>query len=158
MTNKMKWLALISLYMVQGLPHGFFGQAMPVMLREQGVDLRSIGLMSLVALPWALKFIWAPVLDRFTLIPGEYRRSWILAMNHTAVLVLAALSFLPLPWLIDDGILTIVIVLILVNLLTATQDIATDAMAVENLSIKVRASVPADEWRLVDHHPLFERP
>jgi MFS family permease len=138
MTNKMKWLALISLYMVQGLPHGFFGQAMPVMLREQGVDLRSIGLMSLVALPWALKFIWAPVLDRFTLIPGEYRRSWILAMNHTAVLVLAALSFLPLPWLIDDGILTIVIVLILVNLLTATQDIATDAMAVENLSIKER--------------------
>lgn len=138
MTNKMKWLALISLYMVQGLPHGFFGQAMPVMLREQGVDLRSIGLMSLVALPWALKFIWAPMLDRFTLIPGEYRRSWILAMNHTAVLVLAGLSFVPLPWLIDDGIITIVIVLILVNLLTATQDIATDAMAVENLSLKER--------------------
>ncbi|MFT6422975.1 MAG: MFS family permease, partial [Thalassolituus sp.] len=138
MTNKMKWLALISLYMVQGLPHGFFGQAMPVMLREQGVDLRSIGLMSLVALPWALKFIWAPVLDRFTLIPGEYRRSWILAMNHTAVLALVVLSFVPLPWLIGDGILTIAIALLLVNLLTATQDIATDAMAVENLSIKER--------------------
>jgi PAT family beta-lactamase induction signal transducer AmpG len=138
MTNKMKWLALISLYMVQGLPHGFFGQAMPVMLREQGVDLRSIGLMSLVALPWALKFIWAPILDRYTLLPGEYRRSWILAMNHTAVLALVVLSFVPLPWLINDGILTIAIVLLLVNLLTATQDIATDAMAVENLSIKER--------------------
>lgn len=134
----MKWLALISLYMVQGLPHGFFGQAMPVMLREQGVDLRSIGLMSLVALPWALKFIWAPILDRYTLLPGEYRRSWILAMNHTAVLALVVLSFVPLPWLINDGILTIAIVLLLVNLLTATQDIATDAMAVENLSIKER--------------------
>ncbi|OUX66413.1 MAG: hypothetical protein CBE36_02875 [Oceanospirillaceae bacterium TMED276] len=133
MNSPLKWFALISLYLVQGLPHGFFGQAMPVLLREQGVDLKSIGLMSLVALPWALKFIWAPVLDRVSIIPGEYRRSWILAMNHTAVLVLIALSFVPLPWLTSDGVLALALVLMAVNLLTATQDIATDAVAVENL-------------------------
>ena len=133
MNSPIKWIALISLYMVQGLPHGFFGQAMPVLLREQGVDLRSIGLMSLVALPWALKFIWAPVLDRVSIVPGEYRRSWILAMNHTAVLVLIGLSFVPLPWLTSDGVLALALVLMAVNLLTATQDIATDAVAVENL-------------------------
>lgn len=133
MNSRLKWFALISLYLVQGLPHGFFGQAMPVLLREQGVDLKSIGLMSLVALPWALKFIWAPVLDRVSIIPGEYRRSWILAMNHTAVLVLIALSFVPLPWLTSDGVLALALVLMAVNLLTATQDIATDAVAVENL-------------------------
>lgn len=133
MNSPLKWFALISLYLVQGLPHGFFGQAMPVLLREQGVDLKSIGLLSLVALPWALKFIWAPVLDRVSIIPGEYRRSWILAMNHTAVLVLIALSFVPLPWLTSDGVLALALVLMAVNLLTATQDIATDAVAVENL-------------------------
>ena len=133
MNSPLKWLALISLYLVQGLPHGFFGQAMPVLLREQGVDLKSIGLLSLVALPWALKFIWAPVLDRVSLVPGEYRRSWILAMNHTAVLVLVGLSFVPLPWLTGDGVLALALVLMAVNLFTATQDIATDAVAVENL-------------------------
>ncbi|MEC8444013.1 MAG: MFS transporter [Pseudomonadota bacterium] len=133
MSSNIKWFALISLYLVQGLPHGFFGQAMPVLLREQGVDLKSIGLMSLVALPWALKFIWAPVLDRVTLVPGEFRRSWILAMNHTAVLVLVGLSFVPLTWLTSEGVLALALVLMAVNLLTATQDIATDAVAVENL-------------------------
>ncbi|MEK9712488.1 MAG: MFS transporter [Thalassolituus sp.] len=138
MSSPFKWFALISLYLVQGLPHGFFGQAMPVLLREQGVDLRSIGLMSLVALPWALKFIWAPVLDRYTLIPNEYRRSWILAMNHTAVLVLIGLSFVSLPWLTSEALLLLVGILITVNLLTATQDIATDAVAVENLSVRER--------------------
>ena len=138
MNSPLKWFALISLYLVQGLPHGFFGQAMPVLLREQGVDLKSIGLMSLVALPWALKFIWAPVLDRVSIIPGEYRRSWILAMNHTAVLVLIALSFVPLPWLTSDGVLALALVLMAVNLLTATQDIATDAVAVENLKPEER--------------------
>ncbi|MBT12813.1 MAG: hypothetical protein CMI02_12355 [Oceanospirillaceae bacterium] len=62
-----KWFALSGLYLVQGLPHGFFGQAMPVLLREQGLDLTLIGLLSIVSAPWALKFIWAPWLDRFTL-------------------------------------------------------------------------------------------
>ena len=131
--DSMKWFALISLYVVQGLPHGFFGQAMPVLLREQGVDLKSIGLMSLVALPWALKFIWAPLLDRVALVPNEYRRSWILAMNHTAVLFLIGLSFVPLPWLTSDGVLLLALALMAINFFTATQDIATDATAVENL-------------------------
>ena len=133
MTDRGKWLALISLYLVQGLPHGFFGQAMPVLLREQGVDLRSIGLMSLVALPWALKFIWAPLLDRYTLWPGEYRRSWILLMNYSAVSLLVVLSFVPFEWLVSDGVLLIALTLMAINVLVATQDIATDATAVENL-------------------------
>ena len=70
-----KWFALTGLYLVQGLPHGFFGQAMPVLLRQQGLDLALIGMLSVVSLPWALKFLWAPLLDRFALKRGEYRRS-----------------------------------------------------------------------------------
>lgn len=136
--NKAKWLALISLYLVQGLPHGFFGQAMPVLLREQGVDLKHIGLMALVALPWALKFLWAPMLDRFTLFPrhwpDEFRRSWILAMNYSAAALLIAISFMPLDWIATDGLLLFGVLLIGINVLIATQDIATDATAVENLS------------------------
>ena len=119
--NKAKWLALISLYLVQGLPHGFFGQAMPVLLREQGVDLKHIGLMALVALPWALKFLWAPMLDRFTLFPrhwpDEFRRSWILAMNYSAAALLIAISFMPLDWIATDGLLLFGVLLIGINVL-----------------------------------------
>ena len=44
-----------SLYFSQGLPFGFFTQALPLLLRKQGVALGVIGTSSLLALPWALK-------------------------------------------------------------------------------------------------------
>ena len=44
-----------SLYFAQGLPYGFFTQALPVLMRQQGSSLPEIGLASLLTLPWALK-------------------------------------------------------------------------------------------------------
>jgi len=128
-----KWIALICLYLVQGLPHGFFGQAMPVLMREQGLDLTLIGLMSLVALPWAVKFIWAPVLDKVSLFGGEYRRSWILLMNYSAAALLLVIALQPVEFWVQQNLWLFVCLLLLLNFLIATQDIATDALAVENL-------------------------
>ncbi|WP_430462660.1 MFS transporter [Thalassolituus sp. LLYu03] len=133
-----KWIALTGLYVAQGLPHGFFGQAMPVLLREQGLDLRLIGLLSLVAIPWALKFLWAPWLDRYSLVGHEYRRSWILLMNAAAVVVLLVLSVMDISDWLALGIVWPLMLLVLLNLFIATQDIATDAMAVENLNAEER--------------------
>ena len=62
---------LLGLYLSQGLPFGFFTQALPVLMRQQGVDLGTIGLANLLALPWALKFLWAPAIDR---VPGPRKR------------------------------------------------------------------------------------
>ena len=56
-----KWWVLLTLYLTQGLPHGFFSQALPTLLRQQGMSLEAIGLMSLVSLPWVLKFLWAVI-------------------------------------------------------------------------------------------------
>ena len=132
-----KWVALTGLYVAQGLPHGFFGQAMPVLLREQGLDLAIIGLLSLLSLPWALKFIWAPALDRFSLYGGEFRRSWILTMNIAAALLLLVMASQPLSgW--SGNLVVFAALLMLLNTLIATQDIATDALAVENLSPQQR--------------------
>lgn len=129
-----KWVALIGLYVVQGLPHGFFGQAMPALMREQGLDLTILGLLSLLSLPWALKFIWAPALDRYTLWNNEPRRSWILCMNFGALTLLILLASQSLQDWLAQGILPLVLLLLLLNTLMATQDIATDALAVENLA------------------------
>lgn len=129
-----KWLALLSLYFVQGLPHGFFGQAMPVLLREQGVDLRHIGLLSFVALPWALKFLWAAWLDRWMPSNREPRRSWILLCNLAVCLGLVVLSYFDPGTLDTENLWLIVVAMLLINLVVATQDIVTDAFAVENLS------------------------
>ena len=59
-------LGLLScLYFSQGLPLGFLSQALPALLRSYDVSLEKIGLVSLVAVPWALKFLWAPLVDHY---------------------------------------------------------------------------------------------
>ena len=53
---------LTALYAAQGLPFGFFSLALPVLLREAGWSLTSIGFLQFLALPWAIKFLWACLL------------------------------------------------------------------------------------------------
>ena len=115
-----------TLYFSQGLPFGFFTQALPVFLRERGMSLEEIGLTSLLALPWALKFLWAPLVDGV----GATRRVWILPLQLCAAAAMGAAA------LIDpEASLTPLLVLVfLANLLAATQDIATDGLAVDTLT------------------------
>ena len=79
LSTRRKLLLLGSLYLAQGLPYGFFTQALPVLPRARGLSLEAIGLSSLLALPWALKFLWAPAVDR----QGS-RRGWILVYSASA--------------------------------------------------------------------------
>ncbi|AUX39689.1 MFS transporter [Sorangium cellulosum] len=120
---------LTSLYVCQGLPFGFFTQALPVLLRKQGISLEGIGLSALLALPWALKFLWAPLVDRFFFPRLGRRRSWILPLQGlmTVALGLAALRE---P---REGLSPVFIAVLVINLLSATQDIATDGLAVDLL-------------------------
>ena len=48
---------LVALYLAQGLPYGFFTLALPVLLRDAGLSLKAISALSLLSLPWALKFL-----------------------------------------------------------------------------------------------------
>jgi len=123
-----------ALYIAEGLPVGFFGQALPVLMRKQGYSLVNIGLSSLLALPWALKFLWAPLVDRLGLQRFGRRRTWIVPLQMTSALLFLALG-LAGP---TEGISPLLAVVFLVNLLTATQDIATDALAVDLLSEEAR--------------------
>jgi MFS family permease len=96
------------------------------------VALSTIGFTSMLALPWALKFAWAPLIDRY----GS-RKQWLLTLNAlamTLMLVVASRDFAAwvavLPWLFA--------ILFCANLVSATQDIATDGYAVSMLK---------PEWR-----------
>jgi MFS family permease len=118
-----------ALYFTQGLPYGLFTQALPVMMRQQGFSLESIGFSSLLALPWALKLLWAPWVD--ATVPGTLgrRKRWILPLQVAMVLLLVALSVLS-P---RGGIVVLLAGVLLTNLVSATQDIATDGLAVDAL-------------------------
>ncbi len=129
-----KLALLTTLYLSQGLPFGFFTQALPVLLRQQEASLTAIGFSSLLATPWMLKFLWAPAVDRYHWPRLGRRKSWILPAQILAVLLLCGISFLRpeihLPWILGA--------VLLANLLAATQDVATDGLAVSLLTHRER--------------------
>ncbi len=118
---------LLSLYLSQGLPYGFFTQALPLIMRKRGMSLEAIGLSSLLALPWALKFVWSPLVDRY-----GTRRSWILPLQLLTALTLVVTG------LVKDALPMVLASVLLTNLFCATQDIATDGLAVDMLSDRER--------------------
>ena len=123
---------LSALYFAQGLPSGLIAKALPALLREQGVSLSVIGFTSALALPWALKFAWAPFIDRY----GS-RKRWLLVLNcMTMALMLIVASRDFAAWVAALPLL--LAVLFCMNLVSATQDIATDGYAVSTLK---------PEWR-----------
>lgn len=126
---KNKVLILGSLYLAQGLPYGFFTQALPALMRKEGLSLQWIGLSSLLALPWALKFLWAPYVDRYSLPKWGRRKSWILPLQWLACVLFVGIAFQD----ISSGWVIILSAFLCANLLAATQDIATDGLAIELL-------------------------
>ena len=124
---------LFCLYFSQGLPFGLFSHAVPTLLRSYGVDLDIIGLVSMLGLPWALKFLWAPWVDRYHFPAVGQRKSWILPLQVSAMLVMLAFALLDPEQLKQGNWVYLFILLGLINLIAATQDIATDGLAVQAL-------------------------
>ena len=125
---------LLSLYLAQGLPVGFLTQALPAILRKNNVSLAAIGGFGLLMAPWGLKFLWAPLVDRYYSALWGKSRSWIIPSQILVVLLLGILVFLEPSQLASPVMLLgFFIVLFLINLMGATQDIATDGLAVRLL-------------------------
>jgi len=129
MSRSHKILLLASLYAAQGLPYGFFTQALPVLLRDAGLSLKAISATSLLFLPWALKFLWAPFVDH-----RGTRRQWLLPLQLAGVLGALALSRLDL----GRGYLVVLAAAFLFNAVAACQDVAADGLAVRILDTRER--------------------
>lgn len=122
-------ILLSALYLAQGLPYGFFTQALPVLMRDAGYTLTHISLSSLLFIPWALKFIWAPYVDRV-----GTRKQWLAWLQLATLGGAALLAGLDL----SQRLWPVFIALLLFNVLAATQDIATDGLAVRLLGTRER--------------------
>lgn len=99
-------------------------------MTEQGVDLTMIGFFSLVGLPYTLKFLWAPIFDRFSLPFLGRRRGWMLLMQLVLILALICLGLTDpgqTPWLVA-------LAAFFVTFFSASQDIVVDAYRREDLS------------------------
>jgi RhtX/FptX family siderophore transporter len=124
-----KFSLITTLYVSQAIPLGFFIVAVPAILRSQGLSLAGVGLLSAIALPWLVKFLWAPLVDRYGSERWGHFRSWILPLQTLSALTVVGISFLDL----DSQFTPLVLLGALFMLLSATQDVATDGLAVRVL-------------------------
>lgn len=118
--NKLFWVGI--LYFAEGFPLGVFYEIFPVYFRQQGVELKQIGVLSLLGLAWTLKFLWAPAVDYW-----RHHRRWMatvdVAMGVVMLYFAMQAGFGPLVW-IAIGVFTV---------LSATNDIAIDGYTIEFL-------------------------
>lgn len=126
--RKMAYLMLLGFS--SGLPLYLTGPTLQAWLTVDGVDYGTIGLLSLVALPYSLKFLWSPVLDRFALPLLGRRRGWMAASQVLLIGAIAAMA-LGHP---DRSVSLLAGLAVAVAFLSATQDIAIDAYRADVLT------------------------
>jgi PAT family beta-lactamase induction signal transducer AmpG len=123
-------LAVITLLgFASGLPLALTGQALQAWLTVEGLDLATIGFLSLVGLPYTFKFLWAPLLDRFELPLLGRRRGWLVLSQ----LLLAGLLLLLAATSPRDSIRIFALLAVAVAFLSASQDVVIDAYRTELL-------------------------
>ncbi|HJX34716.1 MAG TPA: AmpG family muropeptide MFS transporter [Desulfatiglandales bacterium] len=115
-----------------GLPLLLTMGVLQAWMKDEGIDLTLIGLINLVQIPYTWKFIWAPLMDRYTLPFLGRRRGWMLIAQLALIVSITGLGFSNPA----DHFWMMVVMAILVAFFSATQDIVVDAYRREDLSDK----------------------
>ncbi len=118
-----KIAALLLLGFASGLPLFLTSRTLQAWMTVEGVDLTKIGVFSLVALPYSLKFLWSPLLDRYVPPFLGRRRGWLVIIQVVLSLAIAAMS-LQSP---RQALGLVAINAVFIAFFSASQDIALDA-------------------------------
>ena len=91
-------LTLCALYVAQGIPWGFITVTFVTFLAARGVGAGELALLlTLGTLPWSVKFLWGPIIDRYQIPTYGRRRPWILLAQTGMIILLIAMLFVPDP-------------------------------------------------------------
>lgn len=124
-----KILALLLLGFASGLPLFLTSRTLQAWMTTEQVDLGAIGLFSLMALPYSLKFLWSPLLDRYVPPFLGRRRGWLVVTQIALVVAIAAMA-LQNP---SQSLQLLAINAFLIAFFSASQDVAFDAYRVDVL-------------------------
>lgn len=140
-------MAVLFLGFSSGLPLALSGGTLQAWLTVEGVDIKTIGLFTLVGLPYTLKFIWSPLLDRFVIPLFGRRRGWILVCQIILLSLIFSMSLVSpvkAPWVLAFLAFGLAFA-------SASQDIVVDAYRTEVLREKERgfgAAVSVTGYRI----------
>ena len=129
-TQKIAYLTtFFSLYFVQAVPTSFFTTTLQIVMREHALPLSIIGLSYILKLPWVLRVFWAPAIDRYCHTIRNYKRA-ILGTELVYAALILITSLFDLHKSLPNYLHIIVTLILLALVASATQDIATDALAI----------------------------
>jgi PAT family beta-lactamase induction signal transducer AmpG len=125
-----KWSLYLFFGFTSGLPLLLIGGTLSAWMKDRQIDLATIGLFALVGMPYTLKFLWAPLMDRYTILPLGRRRGWMLASQLALAACLVWISAM------DPARSTYMtaLVALLIAFFSASQDIVIDAYRRDALS------------------------
>jgi PAT family beta-lactamase induction signal transducer AmpG len=131
--------AVLFLSFASGLPFNLTNFTLQAWLASAGLSIKTIGIFSLVALPYNIKFLWAPILDRYLPPILGRRRGWILVFQASLAVCIAVMGFCsPTKELSTLGIIAVSLAF-----LSASQDIVIDAYRVDAIPASERALAAA---------------
>ena len=113
-----------------GLPLYLLLNLLPAWLKSEGVDIKAIGLMALIQFPYTWKFVWSPLMDRFTVLPLGRRRGWMLLSQLFLLLAIGSMGLFNPAY----SLWSIAALAFGVAFFSASQDIVLDAFRREILS------------------------
>ncbi|MGQ0812197.1 MAG: AmpG family muropeptide MFS transporter [Nitrospiraceae bacterium] len=139
--------AMLPLGFASGLPLALTAGTLQAWLTVEGVDLRTIGILTLVGVPYTLKFLWAPVMDRFSPPWLGRRRGWMIVTQTALVCGIATMG------VVGTGETPAIIgmLAVLVAFASASQDIVFDAYRADVLHAEERgfgAAVSVTGYRI----------
>jgi PAT family beta-lactamase induction signal transducer AmpG len=137
----LRYIVFLAYYSMQGLPLGLNIISIPAWLISQGVPMEKVGTFaSITILPWALKMVVGPFMDRFSFLPMGMRRPWIMGTQILMLLTTVTFFFIGDPmeqfWLMT-GACT------LMNIFAASEDVAVDGLAIGIIPEKERGRANA---------------
>ena len=124
-----RMIITLAMGFASGLPLLLTGSVLQAWMTDEGVDLATIGLFALVGLPYTLKFLWAPALDRYTPTLLGRRRGWLLISQVCLILSILMLS-VNNP---HESVVLLGITALLLTFFSASQDVVIDAYRREAL-------------------------
>ena len=117
------------MYFAQGIPRGLLAIAIPAWLASEGVSASEIAsYLAVIVLPWAFKLVTGPLMDRYEFLAMGRRRPWVIAAQLGLSLSLLALILIENP---AEQIGLLMIIGVIINSFTATQDVAVDGMSID---------------------------
>jgi PAT family beta-lactamase induction signal transducer AmpG len=147
-------VVVLVLGFASGLPLALTGQAMQAWLSMEGLDVATIGFLSLVGLPYPFKFLWAPLLDRFDLPWLGRRRGWLVLTQ----LALADTLLLPAGTSPASATRAFALLAVAVAFMSASQDMVIDAYRTDLLPALERGALGAQLRQFMQHCDLLVTP